>query len=175
MPKSHSKSRRKLSAIPASLAAWYSFLTALCEFRFFKTNNMITIQAGFKVLVRIFICCFSFCFTENSFCQSAATPLPATQDAGRIPLIPSANRNDSWNFVYPTVLRNNGSLAIFTSRHFEIAEIISSNGVLVFQENINGRTGRLDVNFKSTTPPGIYYVRLRDKANMIIQKIAIMQ
>ena len=136
---------------------------------------MITIYTDFKRLAGIFICCFSFCFTENSLCQSAADSHPAIQDAGRIPLIPSVNRNDSRNFVYPTVLRNNGSLAIFTSRQFETAEIVSSSGVLVFQENIGGRTGRFDVNFKSSTPPGIYYVRLRDKENMIIQKIAITQ
>ena len=132
---------------------------------------MTTVHTKGKVLIRIFICCFSFYFSENSFCQSAR----ATQEAGRIPLIPATNRIDSRNFVYPTVLRSNGNLAIFASRHFETVEIISSNGVLVFQENISGRTGRFDVNFKSSTPPGIYYVRLRDRENMIIQKISIVQ
>ena len=136
---------------------------------------MITIHADFKVLARIFICCFSFCFAKNSNCQSASASHPPIQELGRVPLIPRNNRNESRNFVYPTILRNGGNLAIFTSRQFETAEIISSSGVLVFQENIGGRTGRFDVNFKSSTPAGIYYVRLRDKENMVIQKIAIMQ
>ena len=137
---------------------------------------MFTIHSRYRTLVeRIIISCFLFCLLENSFGQAASVPMPVIQAAVRVPLIPSVNRQDSRNFVYPTVLRNNSSLALFTSRRFDLIEIVNANGVLVFQENIGGRTGRFDINFKSLTPPGIYYVRLRDRENMIIQKVAVMQ
>ena len=127
-----------------------------------------------NVLHKILSFSIMLCLVQMSFGQSSVQPVTVVQSADRVSLFPFKNQPDNQNFVYPTVIRKNGNLSIFTSRQFDILEMISGNGVLVFQENIKGRTGRFDVTLRSASS-GINYVRLRNKETMVIQKVVVAQ
>ncbi|MCW3116757.1 MAG: hypothetical protein JWM28_839 [Chitinophagaceae bacterium] len=126
------------------------------------------------IILQVFFFCIGFCVTQTSFAQTGIQPVTVVQTADRVPLYPFNDHPDSKNFVYPSVIRKNGSLVVFTARQYDILEMINGNGVLVLQQNIKGRTGRLDVPLKSGSS-GINYVRLRNKETTIIQRVVIIE
>ena len=127
-----------------------------------------------KNILHLFFFCIGFCAMQENFAQSGIQPVTVVQSADRVPLYPSNKDRDSRNFVYPTIIRKNGILNVFTSRQFDILEMINGNGVLIFQENIKGRTGRFDIPLKPVSS-GINYVRLRNKETMLVQKVMIIE
>ena len=126
------------------------------------------------VTVQIFLLSAAVIFTQGSIAQSGQPAVTIVQSADRVPLYPDNGHPDNRNFVYPNIIRKNGSLTIFATRQFDVLEMVNGNGVLVFQENIKGRTGRFDIPLKPAST-GINYVRLRNKETMLIQKVLIVE
>lgn len=75
------------------------------------------------------------------------------------------------NFVYPSNIRG-GVMKIFLPEAYTTLEIISSTGEIVYQQNIPGRTGRLDIPVYALAS-GTYVVRLTGNQKRTSQKIFI--
>ena len=116
-----------------------------------------------------------YCNGQQLFTGTGVDRLePVTVRASdRVSLYPSNGcEGDVRNFIYPNVVSKNGIINVFATTEFDIIEIISGNGVLLFQQNIKGRTGRFSIPLK-TGPAGINYLRMRNKETMIIQKFVV--
>ena len=124
-------------------------------------------------LLSILCCKGQQLFTRNGTDSIEAVTVVRTSD--RIPLYPSNGHDaDARNFVYPNVIQKNGIINVFATTEFDIIELISGNGVLMFQQNIKQHTGRLDIPLKNAVA-GIYYLRMRNRETAIIQKLVVTE
>jgi glucose/arabinose dehydrogenase len=61
--------------------------------------------------------------------------------------------------IYPTILSNNISLTVDAPRPIKNLQLLNGTGVLVWQKNMQGQTGRIPVLLKPV-PPGVYLLRI---------------
>jgi|GEM_PF-2561566 len=75
------------------------------------------------------------------------------------------------NFVRPSIITS-GVMNVFLNDSYKTAELISIKGEIVIKQNINGRTGRIDIPV-SSVPAGTYIVQLKNEQTAIQQKVII--
>jgi hypothetical protein len=75
------------------------------------------------------------------------------------------------NFIRPSLITT-GVMNVFVNDSYKTAELISIKGELVLKQNINGRTGRIDIPV-SFVPAGTYIVQLKNEQMAIQQKVII--
>jgi glucose/arabinose dehydrogenase len=75
------------------------------------------------------------------------------------------------NFVRPSFITS-GVISIFADRSYKTVELISLKGTIVLKQNIDGRTGRIDIPV-SYVAPGTYIVQLRNNELTLEQKVII--
>jgi len=63
-------------------------------------------------------------------------------------------------------------MSMYLNESYKTAELISAKGEVILKQNINGRTGRIDIPV-STIPAGTYIVQLRNEQAAIQQKVII--
>ena len=78
----------------------------------------------------------------------------------------------NYNFIYPSTVRRGYPVRLFTNESFDMAEMISQCGSVMFKQNIKGMTGRFEIP-ASINSSGIYYVRLSRNDRSMIQKIMV--
>ena len=75
------------------------------------------------------------------------------------------------HFVQPSFITT-GVINVFLNTTFNTLELISTNGTILMKQNINGRTGRMEIPIPSVIP-GTYVVRLRNNETTLQQKILV--
>jgi glucose/arabinose dehydrogenase len=75
------------------------------------------------------------------------------------------------HFVQPSFITT-GAINVFLNTTFNTLELISMNGTILMKQNINGRTGRMEIPIPSVIP-GTYIIRLRNNETTLQQKILV--
>jgi glucose/arabinose dehydrogenase len=147
----------------------YYFAVDVYSGNLYKINTngfTTTVQTGLPTLVA------GFGETENaelmavSLNGSAYVLQPTTTTPVR-----DLNNENRKPFVYPSVVKGERFVVDLPVAYIEL-QIVSSNGTIVKQQNISGRTGVIEVNCGGITQ-GVYFVRLTGKAKPFVQKIII--
>jgi hypothetical protein len=76
------------------------------------------------------------------------------------------------NFVMPSII-SSGTMTVYLPGEFSSLELISMNGSRLFSQNINGRTGRMDVSIPAFAPVGTYVVQLSSKDRVLRQRVLV--
>jgi glucose/arabinose dehydrogenase len=74
--------------------------------------------------------------------------------------------------IYPSLISDNRFM-IQLPVAYEQMQIINSNGAVVQQQNIAGRTGNTEINLPNNITPGIYIVKLLGKGKHFTGKIVV--
>jgi len=75
-------------------------------------------------------------------------------------------------FVYPSVI-NSPELNIFLQDPFYSLQVVNMNGEVLQKQNLDGKTGRINVPLSPVIAAGIYVVQLSNKERTITQKIMV--
>ncbi|TMI71006.1 MAG: T9SS type A sorting domain-containing protein [Bacteroidetes bacterium] len=75
------------------------------------------------------------------------------------------------NFVRPSIITS-GVINVFLDDSYNTVEVVSMKGEILAKQNINGRTGRVDIPV-GAIPAGTYIVQLRNRESTAQQKVII--
>ena len=110
-----------------------------------------------------------------AYSDSAFYRLKIVDNRGRwmytAPVLYHVNKITPW-FVNPSVI-NTGVINIFLKDPFDWLEVVSISGTVMLKQNLNGKTGRINVPVSSDLAKGIYIVQLGDHNRTITQKVVI--
>ncbi|WP_207510210.1 discoidin domain-containing protein [Longitalea luteola] len=89
------------------------------------------------------------------------------------PILSQAATRASQNYVFPTIV-NAGMVSLYLNDSFRQLQIVNSQGKILQIQQLNGKTGRIDIPLNSTAQ-GICFVRVlgQDRQRDIVQKIFI--
>ena len=93
------------------------------------------------------------------------------------PVISLQVAGNTANFVFPTIV-NTGMVSLYLNEAFETVQVVDMEGRVLQAQNINGRTGRIDIPLTRATK-GVCVVRVLGQAQLnqprknIVQKIFI--
>lgn len=85
--------------------------------------------------------------------------------------IPGISNNNNQPVVYPTVI-NQSKFFVSIPASYEHLQIINSNGIVLQQQNIKGRTGTVEIPLLHV-PAGVYLVRLTGRQKKFTGRIVV--
>lgn len=90
------------------------------------------------------------------------------------PTIPVQANNTTQNYVFPTIVNTGNVSMILNDDSYRVVQIVNMQGRILQTEQLNGRTGRIDI-LLSKSATGICIVRVLgpDPQKSIVQKIFI--
>lgn len=74
--------------------------------------------------------------------------------------------------IYPTLIKEK-RFTVFLPSQYETLQIVNTNGVTMQHQNINNRTGNIEIALKSVSP-GVYFVKLMGKQKFYSGKIIVV-
>jgi hypothetical protein len=88
-------------------------------------------------------------------------------------ILPVTPSNTTKNYVYPTIVES-GVVSVYLNDAFKQVQIVTSDGKVLQNQWLNGRTGRVDLSLMQSTT-GICFVRVigNDPRKNIVQKIFV--
>lgn len=89
------------------------------------------------------------------------------------PIFPVSASGTTGNYIFPTIV-NAGNVSLYLNDSFRLVQIVNTQGRILQTQNLDGRTGRIDINL-SQGAEGICFVRVLgdNPQRNIIQKIFI--
>ncbi|WP_205510859.1 hypothetical protein [Longitalea arenae] len=89
------------------------------------------------------------------------------------PILSQAATRATQNFVFPTIV-NAGMVSVYLNDSFKQLQIVNSQGKVLQMQNLNGKTGRIDIPLNNSAQ-GICFVRVlgQDRQRDIVQKIFV--
>lgn len=103
--------------------------------------------------------------------------LRMTDAAGRYDysrILSVAATGNTQNYVFPTLV-NTGMVSVYLNDSFKVLQVVTLEGRILQTQQLDGKTGRIDVSLNSSLAPGICFVRLlgTNPSRNIVQKIFI--
>lgn len=116
---------------------------------------------------------FSHSFTSsgNNYYRLKMIDQDASFEYSRIIAV---NKNESLagNFVRPSLI-NSGIMNVTIEGNYQLLEMVSTNGTIVYKQNLSGKNGPLDIPV-NTASSGIYIVRLISNDQVKQQKVLVL-
>lgn len=149
----------------------YYFAADVYSGNLYKINT-----TGFTTTVQTGLPTFIAGFGETESGELLAVSLGGTAYA-LVPNTPTPvsnlNGNERKPLIYPTIVTTN-SFTIDLPVQYNELQIISSNGTIVQQQNITGRTGNVPIVLNSISP-GVYFVKLIGDKKVFTGKVVVHQ
>ncbi|HET6995309.1 MAG TPA: PQQ-dependent sugar dehydrogenase [Chitinophagaceae bacterium] len=95
--------------------------------------------------------------------------LDNSSDLSRIASVETGGKNG--DFVRPSIITT-GVINVFVDNSYNTLELVSMKGEILVKQDINGRTGRVDIPV-GAMPAGTYIVQLRSRETTAQQKVII--
>ena len=108
---------------------------------------------------------------ENIYYRLKMIDLDASFEYSRI-IVVNKNESLAGNFVIPSLI-NSGVMNVTIEGNYQFLEMVTTNGTVVYKQNLSGRNGPLDIPV-NTTSSGMYIVRLINNDQVKQQKVLIL-
>ena len=107
----------------------------------------------------------------NSYYRLKMIDLDASFAYSKI-IVVNTSESLAGNFVRPSLI-NSGVMNINIEGNYQLLELVSTNGTVVYKQNLSGKNGPLDIPVNATSS-GMYIVRLINNDQVKQQKVLIL-